>query len=195
MAASVTTRSDYILVMGVCGAGKSTVASMLAAATGGRLIEADDHHPAGNIRAMSEGQPLTDEQRWPWLAAVAEAAADARREAAGPVVIACSALKRRYRDRLRERLGPIAILHLAGPAALLRQRLEARRAHFMPPALLDSQLAALEPPDADEEALTFSVELSPDGIVATAVLALGEASEPVPTDASHPSEPARAETP
>lgn len=192
MAASVAIRSNCILVMGVCGAGKSTVAARLAAATCGRLIEADDHHPEGNIRSMSEGRPLTDEQRWPWLAAVAEAAAEARHQASGPVVIACSALKRRYRDRLRERLGPIAILHLAGPAALLRQRLEARRAHFMPPALLDSQLAVLEAPGADEDALTFSVELSPDDIVAKALAALGA---PVPTQAARPSEPARAETP
>jgi len=190
MAAPVAIQADYILVMGVCGAGKSTVAAMLAAATGGQLIEADDHHSQGNVRAMSEGRPLTDEQRWPWLAAVAAAAAEARREADGPVVIACSALKRRYRDRLRQQLGPLPILHLFGPVSLLRQRLTARRSHFMPPALLDSQLAVLEPPAADEEALTFSVELSPDDIVATAVLALVAAAH-----ARQPSEPARAETP
>ncbi|PKR87320.1 hypothetical protein CXZ10_19920 [Pleomorphomonas diazotrophica] len=188
MAAPVAIRSDCILVMGVCGAGKSTVAARLAAALGGRLIEADDHHPEDNVRSMSEGKPLTDEQRWPWLAAVAEAAADARRQVSGPVVIACSALKRRYRDRLRDRLGPIAILHLAGPAALLRQRLEARRGHFMPPALLDSQFAALEPPGADEQAITLLVELGPDDIVACALAALGAPARPIP-------EPARAATP
>lgn len=188
MAAPVAIQADYILVMGVCGAGKSTVAALLASATGGRLIEADDHHSEANVRSMSEGRPLTDEQRWPWLAAVAAAAADARRPASGPVVIACSALKRRYRDRLREQLGPLTILHLAGPAALLKQRLEARRSHFMPPALLDSQLAALEPPGADEQALTFSVELSPDVIVGEAMRRLG-------LDASQIPEPARADAP
>lgn len=197
MAAFGASRSGYILVMGVCGVGKSTIASALAATLGGRLIEADDHHSEGNVRAMSEGRPLTDEQRWPWLAAVAAAAADARREADGPVVIACSALKRAYRDRLREALGPLPILHLSGPAALLGQRLKARRSHFMPPALLDSQLAVLEPPGADEQAFGFSVELSPDQIVAEAMRAIGLAPAgrrpAAPTDI--PQEPARAETP
>lgn len=183
MAEPVAIRSDYILVMGVCGAGKSTVAAKLAALTGGRLIEADDHHGADNIRSMSEGRPLTDEQRWPWLAAVAEAAVEARRQTAGPVVIACSALKQRYRDRLRARLGALPIVHLAGPAALLRQRLEARVSHFMPPALLDSQLAALEPPGADEDAITILVELGPDAIAACALAALGADARPIPDPA------------
>lgn len=188
MAAFGASRSGYILVMGVCGVGKSTIASGLAATLGGRLIEADDHHSEANVRSMSEGRPLTDAQRWPWLAAVAEAAVEARREANGPVVIACSALKRAYRDRLRDRLGPFPVLHLSGPAALLQDRLKARRSHFMPPALLDSQLAVLEPPGADEQALTFSVELIPDDIVKEAVRRLG-------LNARHPYEPARADTP
>lgn len=195
MAAFGATRSGYILVMGVCGVGKSTIASGLAATLGGQLIEADDHHSAGNVRSMSEGRPLTDDQRWPWLAAVAEAAAEARRETKGPVVIACSALKRTYRDRLRDALGPFPIIHLFGPAALLRQRLKARRSHFMPPALLDSQLAVLEPPGADEEAFAFSVELSPDDIVTEVLLGLGAAEQHAPEGARQASEPARAETP
>lgn len=172
MTGQPTSAPDAILVMGVCGVGKSTVAARLAAAIDGALIEADDHHSAENVRCMSEGRPLTDDQRWPWLAAVAEAAAERRRVGGQPVVIACSALKRIYRDRLRARLGALPIVFLTGPYALLRQRVAARRSHFMPPALLDSQLAVLEPPGADEGAVAVSVELTPADIVAEAVAAL-----------------------
>lgn len=162
----------YVLVMGVCGVGKSTIGRGLAEALGGDPIEADDHHSAENIRLMSQGLPLDDDHRRPWLEAVADAAADLRRRTGRPVVIACSALKRRYRDRLRERLGPFPIVHLVGPYDLLRARLEARRSHFMPPALLDSQLADLEPLDPDENGLLLSVELEPAEIVARALDAL-----------------------
>ncbi len=149
----------HVLVMGVCGTGKSSVAARLAAATGGALVEADDFHSEANVALMASGKPLTDADRWPWLDAIAEGALRAGGE--GPVAIACSALKRRYRDRLRARLGDLALVHLTGEPALIRERLEARRDHFMPPALLDSQLAELEPPSADEPCLTIDVALTP----------------------------------
>jgi gluconokinase len=149
----------HVLVMGVCGTGKSSLAARLAAATGGALVEADDYHSAANVALMASGRPLTDADRWPWLDAVAEGARAAGRT--GPVAIACSALKRRYRDRLRARLGDLALVYLTGDPALIRGRLEARRDHFMPPALLDSQLAELEPPAPVEPHLTVDAALSP----------------------------------
>jgi gluconokinase len=152
-------KGPHVLIMGVCGTGKSSVAARLAEATGGALVEADDFHSAANVALMASGQPLTDADRWPWLDAIAEGARAAEGE--GLVAIACSALKRRYRDRLRANLGELALIHLTGDPALIRTRLEARRDHFMPPALLDSQLAELEPPAADEPCLTLDVALSP----------------------------------
>jgi gluconokinase len=150
----------HVLVMGVCGTGKSSLAARLAAATGGALVEADDFHSAANVALMASGRPLTDADRWPWLDAIAEGATAAGRT--GPVVIACSALKRRYRDRLRARLGDIALIYLTGEPALIRGRLEARRDHFMPPALLDSQLAELEEPAPVEAHLPVDAALSPE---------------------------------
>jgi gluconokinase len=150
----------HVLIMGVCGTGKSSLAARLAAATGGALVEADDFHSDANVEMMASGRPLTDADRWPWLDAVAEGARAAGRT--GPVVIACSALKRRYRDRLRVRLGEIALIHLTGEPKLIRDRLEARRDHFMPPALLDSQLAELEPPAPDEAHLMVDAAFAPE---------------------------------
>jgi carbohydrate kinase, thermoresistant glucokinase family len=140
-----------VLVMGVCGVGKSTLAHRLADALDGVVVEADDFHPQRNIEAMRAGRPLDDAMRWGWLdalgAAVTEtAAADPSRA----VVLACSALKRSYRDRLRDRIGTVAIVHLTGEPALIGARLAARRDHFMPPSLLESQIADLEPPREDE---------------------------------------------
>jgi gluconokinase len=149
----------HVLIMGVCGTGKSSLAARLIAATGGTLIEADDFHSASNVALMASGRPLGDAERWPWLDAVAKAAAGAGRT--GPVAIACSALKRRYRDRLRDGLGDLVLIHLTGYPALIRARLEARPGHFMPPSLLDSQLAELESPEADEPCLTLDAALSP----------------------------------
>jgi carbohydrate kinase (thermoresistant glucokinase family) len=143
--------------MGVCGTGKSSLAARLAAASGGRMVEADDHHSPANLALMASGRPLGDADRWPWLDAIAAAAGA---DEAGLVAIACSALKRRYRDRLRERLGALALIHLTGDPVLIRARLEARPGHFMPPSLLDSQLAELEPPAPDECCLTVDAALT-----------------------------------
>jgi gluconokinase len=149
----------HVLIMGVCGTGKSSVAGRLAALTGGALIEADDFHVPGNVAQMASGVPLTDAQRWPWLDAVGAAARAAAAD--GPVVIACSALKRAYRDRLRAHLHPLALVHLAGDPTLIGERLAGRSGHFMPPSLLASQLSELEPPHADEGALLVDVALTP----------------------------------
>ncbi|TMV79364.1 gluconokinase [Thioclava sp. BHET1] len=137
-----------LLVMGVCGTGKTTIARAAAARMGGRFIDADDYHPPENLRHMSAGHPLSDDMRWGWLDLVAAAVAE--RQENGPVAFACSALKRSYRDRLRARLGEIAIVHLTGTRALIAARMAARPGHFMPLGLLDSQLADLQPPGPEE---------------------------------------------
>lgn len=132
--------------MGVSASGKSSVATELAHLMGASFIDADDLHPAVNIAKMSAGTPLDDDDRRPWLDAVALALAEA--ENGG--VVACSALKRSYRDRLRAAAPGVAFVHLVGSAQLLASRAQARQGHFMPPALLTSQLQALEPLGRDE---------------------------------------------
>ncbi|HYD99856.1 MAG TPA: gluconokinase [Alphaproteobacteria bacterium] len=164
-------RVDALVVMGVSGCGKSEVARRIAAALGWAFVEGDSFHPAENIARMAAGQPLTDEHRWGWLAAIAEQIAKA---GGGGAVVACSALKRRYRDRLRE-AGPLAFVHLDGDRETLRRRMEGRQGHFMPASLLDSQLAALEPPGPDESAIRCDIRQSPDEIAAAAIARLRRA--------------------
>jgi len=158
----------YILVMGVCGAGKSHVAHALAEALGGAFVEGDAFHPADNVQRMASGRPLTDAMRLPWLQAVAAAArraAEAMPEnTAAPVVIACSALKRAYRDLLRAHLPGLAIVHLTGDRDVIAARMARRDGHFMPASMLDSQLADLEVPGKDE-AVTFDVAGSREAVV------------------------------
>lgn len=149
----------YVLVMGVAGSGKSAVSQRLAQAVGGSVIEADDYHPPTNVARMAAGQPLTDDMRWPWLDALASAALAAP---PGPVVLACSALRRSYREVLRARLGALPVFHLHGTPALLAARLGARQGHFVGVCLLDSQLATLEPPTADEGAKVLDIALDPN---------------------------------
>ena len=136
-----------VLVMGVSGAGKSTVGSLLAARLDVPFADADGFHPPANIEKMSRGEPLTDEDRWPWLDAIG-AWLDAREATGG--VVTCSALKRAYRDRLLAGRAAVRLLHLSGDPALIGARQAARQGHFMPPSLLDSQLATLEPLGDDE---------------------------------------------
>ena len=153
----MTVRS--IVVMGVSGSGKSTVGALLATRLNLPFIEGDDLHSRANKQKMAAGIPLDDADRSPWLDAIAAALARA------PVVIACSALKRRYRDRLRAAAPDVKFIYLAGAPALLAQRLSTRSHEFMPPELLESQLAILEAPGADENALTIDIQLSRDAIV------------------------------
>lgn len=170
----MTEGGRYIVVMGVSGAGKSTIAEHLAAAIGGLYLEGDALHPQANVEAMSNGIPLTDEMRRDWLIQVA-ASAKASGEVAGkPVVISCSALKRRYRDFLRTRLAGLEFVHLAGDFDLIRSRLLERRGHFMPPALLESQFADLEELGRDEAGTVVPVDAEVETIVEQALRGLRE---------------------
>ncbi|KEO56048.1 gluconokinase [Thioclava pacifica] len=153
------------LVMGVCGTGKSTIARALAERRGGVFLDADDYHPLANRDHMAAGKPLSDEMRWDWLDAVANAVAEASET--GPVNFACSALKHVYRDRLRAHLGPMKIVCLTGSRALIAARMGARQDHFMPVDLLESQLEILELPGPDEAALICDVAQAPEQILGT----------------------------
>jgi gluconokinase len=160
-----------VVVMGVSGCGKTTVAMALAERLGARFIEGDRLHPEANVAKMAAGIPLMDADRWPWLNAVAGAlASDA------PAVASCSALKRAYRDRLRVVSGtPLHFLHLAGDRAILARRMAERPGHYMPVSLLDSQLATLEPPGPDE-ALTLPMNMPINRLVQTAIAAFTKGS-------------------
>ena len=138
-----------IVVMGVSGAGKTSAARELTRQLGWEYIEGDDLHPAANVAKMAAGTPLDDEDRWPWLRRIAEVIGE--HEAAGTsVIVTCSALKREYRDLLRNGHPSVWFAHVDVPRELLAQRLAARQGHYMPPSLLDSQLATLERLAADE---------------------------------------------
>jgi gluconokinase len=155
--------TERFVIMGVSGCGKSSIGAAFAAAIGGKFIDGDDLHPAANRAKMAAGTPLTDEDRAPWLVKVGQSL----RGGTGPIVIGCSALKRRYRDLIRAEAGqPVMFLHLAGSHEVLTKRMAARTGHFMPPSLLDSQLAALEPPTPDERAVTVDIDQTPQAIVA-----------------------------
>jgi gluconokinase len=153
------------VIMGVAGTGKSTVGAALAHALDLAFVEGDAYHPASNVQRMAAGMPLTDADRAPWLEALA-ARLRAAEEAGAGLVMACSALKRSYREVLRTGAPGITFIYLHGDRELLSGRLAQRRDHFMPPSLLDSQLAALEPPTSDEDAWTYDVGLTPREIVA-----------------------------
>jgi gluconokinase len=154
--------------MGVAGAGKTAVGTLLADALGVAYVDGDDLHPPDNLRRMAQGIPLTDADRRPWLRAIAARIAQAKRTDTG-LVVSCSALKRAYRDTLRGADAALRFVHLTGDASLIAQRLSRRAGHFMPAALLDSQLATLEVPGADERAWTFDVADTPQSIVALIV--------------------------
>ncbi|WP_378144590.1 gluconokinase [Cnuibacter sp. UC19_7] len=157
-----------IVVMGVSGAGKSLVGAALAARLGYAFVDADDLHPAANVAKMAAGIPLDDLDRWPWLDLVG--AAIARRE--GGIVVACSALRVAYRDRLRAAAPDAVFLELDASPELLAARLGARRGHFMPAALLTSQLATLEPLGPAERGVRIDVAGTPAEVVERAVAAL-----------------------
>lgn len=161
-----------IVVMGVSGAGKSTVGRLVAARLGCPFRDADSFHPAANIEKMSRGEPLTDEDRWPWLQAIAAWIAE-QRDARATGVVTCSALRRRYRDLLTDhQRADVRIAHLKGDFDLIAARLAARKGHFMPPALLRSQFDALEEPGADEHAIAVSIDAAPEVIAERVIAAL-----------------------
>jgi gluconokinase len=150
--------------MGVSGSGKSTIADVLAERIGWTFEDGDKFHPASNVSKMHAGIPLTDEDRWPWLRAIA-AEIDRVCAAGGHLVIACSALKRAYRDILVHGRKDVRIVFLDGTQQLIADRLAKRKGHFMPPDLLPSQFRTLEPPTPDERPVTVSIDASVDEIV------------------------------
>lgn len=152
------------VVMGVCGCGKSTVGLKLADAHGVAYIEGDVFHPPANVAKMSAGQPLNDDDRVDWLRALKAQIVAARNRNVG-LVLSCSALKRRYRDLLREADPTLRFAHLHGPRELIAERLAARHDHFMSPLLLDSQLAALEPLASDEQGINLDIREAPAQLV------------------------------
>jgi len=158
--------SRPVVVMGVSGSGKSTVGAALADALGLRFVDGDSLHPAANVAKMAAGIPLDDADRAPWLDAIGQVLA------AGPVVVACSALKRQYRDRLRAAAPTLRLVFLDGSRTLLASRMAARPGHFMPTSLLDSQLATLEVPGPDEHALTVDVATPVARLVSTLLVSL-----------------------
>jgi gluconokinase len=156
-----------IVVMGVSGAGKTTVGNALARRLGVDYAEADEFHPPENIAKMSSGTPLTDDDRWPWLHSIAAWIKDHQQQGG---VVTSSALKRKYRDVLRTG-GEVFFVHLDGTRELIAERLAARKGHFMPVALLDSQIADLEPLHSDERGVVLDIDAEPDELVEAAVRA------------------------
>jgi gluconokinase len=153
-----------LVVMGVSGSGKSTIADKLAERLGWTFEDGDRFHPASNVAKMSAGHPLTDEDRWPWLQAIADEI-DRVCKRGEHTVIACSALKRAYREILVHGRSDVRIVFLSGNQDLIAGRLAARKGHFMPPGLLDSQFRTLEPPGTNENPVTVSIGASVEAIV------------------------------
>jgi gluconokinase len=157
--------SGLYVMMGVSGSGKSTIGAQLARDLGVEFVEGDDLHPPDNVKHMAAGIPLTDDDRHGWLTAIAARLREAKRAGIG-LVVTCSALKRSYRDLLRTAgEADVRFVYLAGSRAVLAARMANRRGHFMPPSLLDSQLAILEEPSADERAWVCDIRETPDTIV------------------------------
>jgi gluconokinase len=163
---------SVIVVMGVSGSGKTTIASRLAARLHWRFAEGDSFHPPANVARMRDGIPLTDEDRWPWLDAIA-AWIDAERAAGERSVVTCSALKRAYRERLARGHGDVRFVYLKGQQALIARRMADRKGHYMPVALLQSQFDALEEPGPGENPLIVPIEAPPEEVVDGIVAALG----------------------
>lgn len=162
----------HIVVMGVSGSGKSTVAAALAEVLGRPFAEGDEFHPASNVAKMSDGVPLTDADREPWLDRIREWM-DARAAEGASTVVACSALRRSYRERLAAARGRVAFVQVDVPPDELRRRMRERE-HFMPVSLLDSQLATLEPVAGDEDGFLVDGSQTPDEIVAGLVALCAE---------------------
>ena len=162
-------RPTVLIFMGVSGSGKTTVGTLLAKKTGAIFFEGDEFHPPENVEKMRRGVPLTDDDRAKWLQTLRDIIVRSLDEGRF-TVMACSALKAAYRDLLQGGDSRVRFVHLTGPRAVIEERLRARKNHFMPPTLLDSQWATLEPP---ADVLTFSCEKSPEEIVTTLIQALG----------------------
>jgi gluconokinase len=157
-----------IIVMGVSGSGKTTVASLLARRLQWRFVEGDSLHSAANVARMREGIPLTDDDRWPWLDEIA-AWIDAVRAAGEPCIVTCSALKRAYRERLVAGRDEACFVYLKGEQRLVTQRMAVRTGHYMPLSLLRSQFDTLEEPGSEENAIAVPIEASPEEIAASII--------------------------
>jgi gluconokinase len=166
-----------IVLMGVSGSGKSTTGAALSRRLGWPFRDADSFHPQANVEKMRRGTPLTDEDRAPWLAAIAQWI-DERCEAGEHGIVSCSALKRAYRNRIIGARRGVQLIYLKGDMHLIAQRLRARKHHFMPASLLESQFAVLEEPHADECALTVSIGMSPRRVVGAIIERLGLETPP-----------------
>jgi carbohydrate kinase (thermoresistant glucokinase family) len=161
-----------LVVMGVSGSGKTTVAVMLAEALGIDFLEGDDLHPKQNVEKMKSGTPLTDDDRWPWLAAIAQRIDDWRADGQGGVVT-CSALKRAYRDILIGERPNVRLVYLKGSHQLIHHRMAARRGHFMPVGLLANQFTVLQEPGPDERPIVVDIGGTPAAIAAEVIRQLG----------------------
>lgn len=167
----------HLVVMGVSGSGKSTVARRLADRLGWPFAEADDFHPPANVAKMSRGVPLEDADRMPWLADIARWVDEHERRGV-PTVVACSALRRAYRDVLRDGAPDVRFVHLHGPAEVIERRMTKRSGHFMKPEMLRSQLATLEELQPDEDGMTVDLARSPEEIVERILTATGQSAVP-----------------
>ncbi|MDQ6755181.1 MAG: gluconokinase [Actinomycetota bacterium] len=176
-------QQPVLVIMGVSGSGKSTVAGILAGQLGWDLEEGDDLHPPENVEKMAVGHPLTDEDRWPWLDTIASWIIE-HTMAGMPGIITCSALKKIYRDKLREK--NVVFVFLSGSKEQIGRRLTTRMDHFMPPSLLDSQIATLEPPGPEEHAIVIDVGRTPAEVAAEVVRDLGLTPVAGSTALGHP---------
>jgi carbohydrate kinase (thermoresistant glucokinase family) len=157
-----------VVMMGVSGSGKTTIATQVAERFGWQMLEGDKLHPPANVAKMSSGTPLDDNDRWPWLRAIAGAIDDWRAKGVSGVV-ACSALKRAYREILIGSRADVVLVYLQGSHDLIAARMAARHGHFMPAGLLDSQFATLQEPDEAEHPIVVSIAPAPDAIVDTII--------------------------
>ena len=170
--APIASQPDVIVIMGVAGCGKTAVGKLLAEQIGCEFFDADQFHSPENVALMRQGIPLDDEKRAPWLDRLAGLIDNAIAEGRG-IVLACSALKRHYRSRLGVDKPHVRLVHLDGPEALLRERIEQRTGHFMPASQLASQCALLERPTVDEAAIIIDIAPPPETIVRSIRAALG----------------------
>jgi gluconokinase len=176
--------ATHLVVMGVAGSGKSTIAAALSQQLGWACAEADEFHPQSNIDKMSKGIPLQDEDRWPWLLQI-QNWMTVQATAGRSTVLTCSALKRSYRQLLSAAEGRVLFIHLDGEAGLIGQRMQGREGHFMPPTLLPSQLATLEPLSQEELAagsLRLDISQAPEELVEATIAALKLPAVPATSD-------------
>lgn len=165
-------QSRHVVVMGISGSGKTTIAALLAEKLGWDFAEADEFHPPANIEKMTNGTPLTDEDRWPWLGTMRDWMSS--KAATGTsTVVTCSALRRAYRDVLVEAAGDVVFVHLMGDTEMILERMSTRSGHFMPQSLLPSQISTLEPLEADEPGIRMENTGVPEDITAHIIDSLG----------------------